>query len=222
VKRFVHTSTIDVFTWRPGEHYDESEIDLNPKATYYERSKQRADKLVVDAIAGGLDAIFLHPAGVYGPAPSDSAGTNDLMVRLAKNKVPALLPGGYPVVYGPDCAEGHVIAAERASTGARFILAERYYTLADLAKEMLAALGIDRKVPRVMPGWVASVVSAVGETFAKLTKKPPLIPKGQLSFLRVDSYPIGKRATDELGIAYTPLADGLRKTAEYLRSNGAI
>jgi nucleoside-diphosphate-sugar epimerase len=136
--RFILTSTIDVFRWRSGETYDESELDPDPKQTPYERSKQRADQIVADAVAGGLDAIFLHPSAVYGPAPSDSPGTNDLLLKLWHRKVPARLPGGYPVVFAPDVGEGHVRAAERAAPGARFILSERYYPLTQLARSMPA------------------------------------------------------------------------------------
>jgi len=222
VKRFVLTSTIDVFRWRKGETYDESELDPEPKRTPYERSKQRADKIVVDAIAGGLDAVFLHPSGVYGPAPSDSPGTNDLMVKLWHGKVPALLPGGYPVVFAPDVGEGHVRAAERAATGARFILSEKYYPLTDLAREMLAALGLERRVPRVLPLWLASAVSTMGELKGKLIGRPPLMPKGQLQFLQVDSYPSSTRATEALELPFTPLAEGLARTAEWLRATGKL
>jgi len=218
VKRFIFTSTIDVFTWRPGANYDESEIDPSPKNTHYERSKQRADQIVSDAVATGLDAVFLHPSAVYGPAPSDSPGVNELIVRLAHDKAPALLPGGFPVVFGPDAGEGHVLAAERAKPGARYILSERYYSLTDQARAMLAALGIDRKLPRVLPLWLASMVSTVGQGIAGLTGKPPLIPKGQLTFLQVDSYPVSARATAELDLAFTPFADGLAKTIEWLRA----
>lgn len=222
VQRFVFTSTIDVFTWRPGETYDESDLDPAPKGTHYERSKQRADRVVADALADGLDAVFLHPAAVYGPAASDSPGINDLIVRLANNKVPGLLPGGFPVVYAPDVAEAHVIAAERALPGARFILSERYHTLADLAREILRLLGIDRKPPRVLPHWLCSLIATVGEAFANLTNKPPLVPKGQLAFLQVDSYPTAKRAETELGIRFTPLAEGLSATIEWLRATGKL
>lgn len=221
-KRFVLTSTIDVFRWRKGETYDESELDPDPKRTPYERSKQRADRIVAEAVAGGLDAVFLHPSGVYGPAPSDSPGTNDLIVKLWHRQVPALLPGGYPVVFAPDVGEGHVRAAERAPAGARFILSERFYPLTDLAREMLAALGLAREVPRVLPLWLASTVSSMGELKGKLSGRPPLIPKGQLQFLQVDSYPTARRATDELELPFTPLAEGLARTVAYLRATGKL
>lgn len=219
VARFIHTSTIDVFTWRSGETYDESELDPNPKGTFYERSKQRADQLVAES---GLDAVFLHPSAVYGPGPTDSPGVNDLIVRLAKNQVPGLLPGGFPVVFAPDVGEGHVRAAEQAKPGARYILSDRYVTLVDLAREILAKLGIERKPPRVMPRWLASVVANVGAGISALTGRPPLIPKGQLAFLQVDSYPTAKRATADLGLAFTPLDAGLANTIAYLRANARI
>ncbi|MBA3453187.1 MAG: NAD-dependent epimerase/dehydratase family protein [Deltaproteobacteria bacterium] len=218
VARFMFTSTIDVFTWRPGADYDESELDPDPKNTHYERSKQRADRIVAEAVASGMDAVFLHPSAVYGPAPSDSPGVNELIVRLWNNKVPGLLPGGFPVVFAPDAGEGHVLAAERAQPGARFILSERYHSLTDQARAMLVALGIDRTLPRVLPLWLASLVSTIGELKAGITGTPPLIPKGQLKFLQVDSYPVANRATTELGLAFTPFADGLAKTVEWLRA----
>jgi len=222
VARFIFTSTIDVFTWRPGASYDESELDPAPKTTLYERSKQRADQIVADAVASGLDAVFLHPSAVYGPAASDSPGVNELIVKLWTHKVPGLLPGGFPVVFGPDAGEGHVLAAERAQPGARFILSERYHSLTDQARAMLAALGIERRLPRVLPLWLASIVSTVGEGVAGITGKPPLIPKGQLEFLQVDSYPVANRATAELGLVFTPFEEGLAKTVEWLRTTGRL
>ncbi|MDQ3340712.1 MAG: NAD-dependent epimerase/dehydratase family protein [Myxococcota bacterium] len=219
VSRFMFTSTIDVFTWKSGETYDESEIDPNPKNTHYERSKQRADKLVAES---GLDAVFLHPAAVYGTGPSDSPGVNDLIVRLANNKAPGLLPGGFPVVFAPDVGEAHVRAAERARTGARYILSDRYYTLAELAKQSLDALGIDRKPPRVLPRWLCSVMANVGAGVSAITGSAPLVPKGQLAFLQVDSYPSAKRASQELELAFTSLDEGLEKTIEYLRATNKL
>jgi dihydroflavonol-4-reductase len=222
VARFVFTSTIDVFTWRPGETYDESELDPSPKGTAYERSKQRADRLVVEAAAAGLDAVFLHPSAVYGPAASDSPGINELIVRLWHGKVPGLLPGGFPVVFAPDAGLGHVLAAEQAAPGARYILSERHYTLVEVAREALRQLGLDRPPPRVLPRWVCAAVATAGAGVARLTGKPPLIPRGQLSFLQVDSYPTSQRATAELGLAFTSMTDGLAQTVAWLRESGRL
>ena len=140
IKRFIYTSTIDVFEAETGQEYDESNIDDKPKGTFYERSKQLADQRVVAAMEKGLPAIFLHPSGVYGPGPTESPGTNHFILKLHRGDVPVLLPGGYPLVYAVDVGEGHVLAEEKAEPGNRYILSESYYDLPQLTKIILEVI----------------------------------------------------------------------------------
>lgn len=111
VTSFVHTSTIDVLAKTPGTPFDESSLETRPLGTAYQRSKQKADNIVVELIEAGLPARFTHPSALFGTSPSHSPGMNDLLVDLAANKLPALPPGGMPVVYAPDVARGHIAAA---------------------------------------------------------------------------------------------------------------
>jgi nucleoside-diphosphate-sugar epimerase len=48
------------------------------------------------------------------------------------------------------------------------------------------------------------------------------MPKGQLQFLQVDSYPSATRATHDLDLHFTPLADGLARTVDWLRATGKL
>jgi dihydroflavonol-4-reductase len=215
VERFVYSSTIDVFAAAPGAAYDESVIDPQPKGTAYERSKQAADRLVVAALERGLPAVFLHPSAVYGPVPAASPGLNDLIARLLRGEIPMLLPGGMPLVYAADVAAGHVLAETRAPVGARFILSESYHSLVDIAR-VVVATGGSGKVPRVMPLGVARAVSAVGEAIARVIRKPPLIPAGQLHFLQWRARPSSARAQRELGWTPTPFAAALPATIAFV------
>ncbi len=213
VGRFAYTSTIDVFAAPPGSEYDESTLDPEPKGTAYERSKQAADRVVVEALNRGLPAVFLHPSGVYGPGPTGSRGINHFLTDLRDGKVPMLLPGGMPVVFAADVGEGHVLAAEKGAPGSRYILSDRYLSLRELAEKAAAQLGL-RKVPPVMPLWVGKLVADVGELISQRTGRPPLIPKGQLHFLQWRARPSADRAKHELGWATTPFAEGLARTLE--------
>lgn len=215
LRRFVYTSTIDVFEGARGETFDESRLATTPKGTYYERSKQDADRVVVEAIQRGLMAVFLHPSGVYGPGPTGSPGMNNLMRDLKLGKVPMLLPGGVPLVYSEDVGEGHVLAEERASVGDRFILSEDYFKLDELASRIIAALGM-KKTPPVMPLWMGKLVASVGEGVSGITGKPPLIPKGQLHFLQWQARPSGARAKAQLGWQPRGFDAGLRETIAFL------
>jgi dihydroflavonol-4-reductase len=225
VERFVYTSTIDVFAWRPGEPFDESVLDAAPKHTFYERSKQDADRLVQAAVDDGLPAVFLHPSAVYGTSPTTSPGVNDLLCRLVRGEIPLLLPGTMPVVFADDVARGH-LAAERTAPGSRFILSESVWSLTELAARMAAAarevLGTEVSLPRALPEWVARGVSLLTEGLSKITGRPPLLPAGQLEFLLSGAHPVAERARTRLGWSPVSLADGMRSTVAWLVERGLL
>ncbi|MCB1138939.1 MAG: NAD-dependent epimerase/dehydratase family protein [Leptospiraceae bacterium] len=221
VRRLVYTSTIDVFKANAGEEYTEAVLDPKPRGTHYERSKQKADEAAVEALNNGLDIVFTHPSGLYGPGPLTSPGSNDFIADLINGKVPMLLPGGFPIVFSEDCARGHILAAEKAASGARFILSDRYFSLKDLA-EAVKTLRPELKVPGIMPVWFARLFSAAGEVKARLTKRSPMLPAGQLYFLLWQAIPLAERANTQLGWQVTPTEEGLEKTIAFLRMNGKI
>ncbi|BDA77405.1 dihydroflavonol-4-reductase [Leptospira kobayashii] len=211
VKRVVYTSTIDVFQGFKDQTYDESVLDPNPKGTYYERSKQEADRIAVEYLNEGMDIVFLHPSGVYGLGPISSPGPNGLMKDLILGKVPMLLPGGFPIVFAKDCAIGHILAAKQGKAGDRFILSESYLSLKDFAVLVNEIKPIP-KMPRVMPLSVAKLFSTIVEGFAWLTGHPPLLPKGQLHFLQWQAIPSAEKAKKVLGWKPTDAKEGFRQT----------
>jgi dihydroflavonol-4-reductase len=220
VDKLVYTSTIDVFVSTPGREFDESAIETAPKGTYYERSKQEADRVVTAALGRGLPAVFLHPSAVYGPIAARSPGLNDFVAQLLRRGVPMLLPGGMPVVYAADVGMGHVLADEQAPPGARFILSESSLSLADIAQAVADTAGLTR-IPRVMPRLVAHAVAHAGEALSRITRRPPLLPRGQLHFLESDSRPSSRRARDQLGWSPVPFREALVPTVAYLLERGA-
>jgi dihydroflavonol-4-reductase len=221
VRRFVYTSTIDVFPMGRDLEFDESKLDPLPKETHYERSKQVADGLVAEAISRGLPAVFLHPSGLYGPAPAASPGLNRAIAQIVRGELPLLLPGAVPLVYCHDVAAGHLLAEERAPVGARYILSESTLTLPELAEAVCAVAGRGR-VPRVMPSFVAHAVATAGELLSRVTGRPPLISRGQVHFIGLYARPSSRRIQRELGWKPTPLRDGLRQTVDWLAERGEL
>lgn len=219
VERFVYTSTDDVLVQGPGAPFDESVVNPTPGQTPYQRSKQEADRIVTAALDRGLPAVFLHPAGVYGPAPFLVKGLNDLLLELAKRKTPMLLPGGMGVAFSEDVADGHLRAAAQAPVGARYLLAESFQPLSDIARAVAAAEP-RAKVPPVMPMPVARLVSMVGEAVARVTGRPPLIPASVLRFLERGARPSGARARAELGWNPTPFTTGVERSLAHFREKG--
>jgi len=217
IDKFIYTSTIDVFAGEAHQSYDESQLDQHDKGTYYERSKQKADRRVVNAMQQGLHVVFIHPAGVYGPGPdvNGAVGVNAIVTKVKQNDIPVLLPGGFPVVYSEDVGRAHV-EAEAMESGERYILSEQYLTLTDLVAEIHKQLNIKRAVPKVMPVWVGRLIANVGEFISSFINKNPLIAKGELTFLQWQAIPNGQKATDQLNINYMPFEKGLSNTIELM------
>ncbi len=214
VRSFIYVSTIDVFVWSPGRPFDET-IDPSPKHTRYERSKQFADRAVVDRMEFGLPARFVCPAGVFGPAPTLTPGVNQLLADLVANDIPMLLPGGLPMVFNRDVARG-IVQIGLGPIGSRAILSGPYKTLLQIAVEVRQAAG-SSKVPRVLPSWFAHVVSRIGEKLATRTGKPPLIPDGALHFLECHVVPDSSHAVSEFGWSPTPFDEAVAETVHWLR-----
>ena len=221
VRRFMYTSTIDVFEMSPGREFDESRLATEPKHTHYERSKQDADRLVQRAIDEGLPATFLHPSGVYGPGPTSSPGLTRAMAMIARGEVPLLLPGAVPVVYVDDIGLGHVLAEEHGAVGERFILSESSHDLADFARAVGSAAGRP-KVPPTLPLWCARVFAAVSEVISSVTTRPPIVARGQVEFLQQHARPNARRARERLGWRPVPFEQGLDRTLKWLRELGEL
>jgi dihydroflavonol-4-reductase len=211
-RAFVYTSTVDVFAHQPGVRYNESVLASAPLGTAYERSKQLADHVVADAVRRGLPARFIHPAAVFGPSPTRTPGLNDVITKLAIGRLPALPPGGLPVVYAPDVARGQ-IAAAAAEVGSRYILCDRYVSFRELA-DVINRLTRSRRPPQ-LPVPVARAVSTVMEAASGVTHRAPLLPRGQLQFMTAHHLPDATRAATELRWTPTSLDGALTATITY-------
>src|SRR3954449_4720062 len=162
VRRFVHTSTIDVFEAPPGGRFDESKVATRPKNTAYERSKQHAEQLALAARGPDMELVFANPSAVYGPGPGSISLDDQIFKPVARGRLPALTPGGLGVVHARGAAAGHLLAAERGRNGQRYILSDRHVTLRGLAETVVRVAGNGR-VPPVLPVPVARALALAGD-----------------------------------------------------------
>jgi len=211
VRRFVHTSTHDVFHAETGQSFDETMLADYPKGTAYERSKQHAEELVL-AERDGMEVVILNPSGVYGPTPSPTPSfENGLFEPVVRKRLPAVPPGGTGYAYVAGVAAGHLLAADEGKDGERYILADGYASFRELAETVREIAGRGR-VPPTMPIPVAKALAAIGEGISRTIRRPPLLPRGQLEYFLWQAHPDSSKAQRELRWEPTPLEEGVRKT----------
>jgi nucleoside-diphosphate-sugar epimerase len=211
VRRLVHTSTHDVFHAETGERFDETMLADYPKGTAYERSKQRAEELVL-AERDGMEVVVLNPSGVYGPTPSPTPSfENGLFEPVVRKRLPAVPPGGTGYAYVAGVANGHLLAAQKGADGERYILADGYASFREICETVRDVAGRGR-VPPTMPVPMAKAVAAAGEGISRIIRRPPLLPRGQLKYFLWQARPDSSKARRDLGWQPTPLEDGVRET----------
>ena len=148
VRRFVHTSTHDVFHADTGESFDETMLADYPKGTAYERSKQHAEELVLNA-RDGMEVVILNPSGVYGPTPAPTPSFENGALRAGCQEAAAgwCRPEAPAMAYVDGVADGHLLAAEKGGDGERYILADGYMSFKDMAEAVKRIAGRGRVPP---------------------------------------------------------------------------
>jgi nucleoside-diphosphate-sugar epimerase len=211
VRRFIHTSTHDVFHADTGERFDETMLADYPKGTAYERSKQHAEELVL-AERDGMEVVILNPSGVYGPTPSPTPSfENSVFEPVVRKRLPAVPPGGTGMAYVEGVASGHLLAADKGTDGERYILADGYMSFKEMAEAVKRIAGRGR-VPPMMPVPLARAVAALGAGISRVIRRPPLLPRGQLEYILWQAHPDSSKAQRELGWEMTPIDEGIRRT----------
>ncbi|HMC06212.1 MAG TPA: NAD-dependent epimerase/dehydratase family protein, partial [Solirubrobacterales bacterium] len=196
-QRAVHTSTFDVFHGNAGGTVSERELADYPKGTAYERSKQRAEELVLEEAGRGIEVVIANPSSVYGPGPWQGTGLDRAFRDAIRRRLPAVPPGGMSLVHVDDVAAGHLAAYERGTPGERYLLADGYATMHELI-----AIAVDEAgrgwVPPTLLVPVAKAMATTGEAVSRLIRRPPLLGAGQLHFLLWQARADSSKARSEL------------------------
>lgn len=220
-RRVVHTSTFDVFDAPKGGTVREDRLADYPKPTPYERSKQRAEELVLAAAGDELEVVICNPASVVGPGPWAAAGVDGLLRDVLRRRVPALPPGGMTIVFTEDVAAGHVAAFERGTPGERYILADGFATTREIAGAAVEATGRGW-IPPTLPLWLARALATTGEAIARRINRPPLLGAGQLTFLQWEARADASKARTQLGVEFTPWREAVARTAKWIVESGRL
>lgn len=186
----------------------------------YDRSKHEGERAAFGvAREAGVDLVAVNPSSVQGPGRS--GGNGKIVIDYLNGRLPVFVDTFISLVDIDDCTEGHLLAAERGRAGERYVLNGSTIT-SDEALEIVSRLAGVRDRVRIVPPWVAKAVAAATEgAFAMRRRTSPVCSARVRTILHGHRYD-GSRATEELGLAYTPVADTFRKTIDWAVAEGLV
>jgi dihydroflavonol-4-reductase len=222
VRRLVHFSSIHAFDQLPlDQPLDEKRGPAQgPGTPTYDRTKAAGEREILQAVERGLDAVIVNPTSVLGPHDYKPGPMGDVLLRLGRGTMPALVRSGFDFVDVRDVVAGAFAAEERGRRGERYLLPGHYATFRELGRLMQAASG--RRAPRmVSPIWLARVGAPFLGAWCKVTGGRPLYTSESLHILTRSHPDIrGDKAVRELGYHARPLEETVRDSWDWFRAAG--
>jgi dihydroflavonol-4-reductase len=186
----------------------------------YDRSKHEGEQRAFDAGRRlGVEVVAVNPSSVQGPGRS--AGNGKILIDYLNGKLPVFVDVPISVVDIADVADGHLLAAERGGPGARYVLNGATVPVREALEIVSRLAGIESSV-RMAPPAVARAVAALAEGMARTRGKTSSLCRARMRTILHGHRYDGSRATRELGLVYTPLAETFRRTIDWAREQGLV
>ncbi len=222
VSRLVHTSSQAALGFAEDDTpIDEThQFNLPPQVYPYGHSKHLAEQVVQDAVRQGLHAVIVNPSVVIGPRDVTLANSQ-LILEVARGRVPFIPPGGINVVDSLELAQGHLQAMERGRPGERYLLAGHNISNIELTN-MIGAVLVVRPPRGALPRRLIGPLAAALDSANRLSPRPlPL--SGEV--LRMGSrffYADNRKAVHELGFSISPVRQTIERAVQWLRTQGEL
>ena len=222
VRRIVYTSTVATmgFTGNGRPADERSPVTLGDMIGHYKRSKFMAEQVALEAGRSGVDVVVVNPTAPVGEQDIKPTPTGRIIVDFLKKKFPAYVDTGMNLVDVVEVAKGHVLAAEKARPGERYILGGENLTLKQILDKLAAITGLPS--PRVKLPYAMALATGAADTLftGRLLRREPRVTLDAVRMGRKKMFASSAKAERELGWKVTPVEDALRRAVEWFRKNG--
>jgi dihydroflavonol-4-reductase len=223
VRRLVHFSSVDAIEQKPVDiPVDEKSPPAHGKKhPPYDRSKAAGEAGVQAAIAKGLDAVIINPTAIIGPYDSQPSYQGQMLLSMARGKLPALIEGGFDWVDVRDVVYGAMRAENLAPRGSKYILGGHWASLADIARIVEHETGT-RTPGFVCPLWLAEAGAPVVTAFEHLRGRRPLYTRASIIAVNSNKLISHEKAEKELDYHPRPLEQTICDTLAWFAECGQL
>ena len=222
VRRVIYTSSVATMGFgNNGRLTDErTPVTIANMIGDYKRSKFMAERLVIEAGQAGQSVVIVNPTTPIGERDIKPTPTGQIVVDFLRRKFPAYVDTGLNLVDVADCAQGHLLAMEKAVPGERYILGGENLTLKQILDKLAAITGLPS--PKVKLPYAMAYATGVVDTLVTGTirKREPRVTLESVRMGRKKMFVTSAKAERKLGWNPRPVDDALRRAVEWFRANG--
>ena len=220
VRKFIHFSSIDAFQKIPSEMVlDESKPLIESEKAIYAFTKAESERVVMNAVKEGLDAMILSPTAVIGPFDYRGSFLGGALLKIYRNQIPMLISGGYNWVDVRDIVIAAIQSVESGKKGEKYILSGNFYHLKELS-ELIGKISGKRTPTLLAPVFMAKLACPFFQLYYSITNGKPVFTCQSLDLLINSPKNISfDKARRELGYEPRPLEQTLRDTFNWYREN---
>jgi len=202
---------------------DESiRLTIEDMAGAYCRGKFVAEQEAFAAASKGLSVVIVNPTVPIGPGDRRITPPTRMMLGFLNKNYPAYLNSTLNLIDARDVALGHILAADKGTSGERYILGNANIQLGELLRLLEELSGVAMPT-RQIPYWLAFTVSTIQEFIADtITKKPPQAPLTGVKLARSPMMFNNTKAQTELGLTFRPLKESLMDAIADYQQRGLI
>jgi nucleoside-diphosphate-sugar epimerase len=186
--------------------------------TWYGRSKFLAEE---EVRRSGLPSVILRPPVVFGPRDREVFKYFDI-ARHGFLPVPGHMDRSYSLIYGPDLAEGILVAAQAPLVSGEVLdlTGPEVVTWSELGRKIAAALGTRDRVLR-LPESLVRAAGHLADLTARLRGRPQIFSSQKVIEMLAPAWVASPRkAREVLGwTARTPLDEALALTVRWYREH---
>jgi dihydroflavonol-4-reductase len=222
VRRVVHTSTVDTIGYNPVGLADEnwSLFNLDRFNYHYAISKREAEKRALACCGEGIEVVVIQPASMIGPYDVNLQ-YGRLFKDLRDGKVAAVPCGGACFNHVGAVAQAHVVAADRAAPGERYICAGEPVSYRRLFETI--AKKISAKAPTLTaPSWLLISYGWIDEAIAAFTGIAPQMNPGMAYYMSCNAFYSSNKAIDKLGYEIVPFEHAVDDAHRFLQDNSFL
>lgn len=217
--RLVHVSSVDTLGLGTlAQPADEETPPTGKIPCTYVVTKTEADEVVKQALAGGLEALIVHPCFMLGPWDwKPSSGR--MLLAVARQFTPLAPTGGFNLCDVRDVADGILAAWQRGQTGRNYILGGHNMRYVDGWRLFAEVSG--GKKPWFCAGPLMRVLGARGgDVLCKITGREPDVNSAAVAMSSQYHYYSSRRAETELGYHCRPARETVEDAWHWFCEHG--